>query len=153
MHSLTRDRNKNCYYQHHDTCQIRAVSSFVRTPRVPREVGEGFWKEGTFKLVPENWFGVNNQTGTGIWFEEAFYAQKVSSEGTGGVWWRAMELGGRSGWSRLETLKGFGDCGKEFRFVLIVRSHQIPKRRRVNCISSLVEAIGLKQWRFNLTEY
>ena len=74
MHSPTRDRNKNSYYQHRDTCQIRAVSSFVRTPHVPREVGEGFSKEGTFKLVPENWFGVNNQTGTGVWFEEAFYA-------------------------------------------------------------------------------
>lgn len=65
-----------------------------------------------------------------------------------------MELVGRSGWrSRLETLKGFGDCGKEFRFVSVVRSHQIPKHRRVNCIPSLVEAIGLKQWHLNLTEY
>ena len=46
--------NKNSYYQHRDTCQTRAVSRFVRTPHVPREVGEGFSKEGTFKLVPEN---------------------------------------------------------------------------------------------------
>lgn len=65
-----------------------------------------------------------------------------------------VELSGRSGWrSSLETLKGFGDCRKEFRFVLVVRSHQIPKQRRVNCIPSLVEAIGIKQWRSNLTAY